>query len=134
MGLQGPPEQGPKPAATSCAQERSHIEVFVRPLADEACAIVFFSRRTDLPHRYRCSLAKLNLHSSSTYEVSALLGASGLPGRVLLAGPLTHGLPKLWASCPPASARGAAAGAEGGGWWCSLHRWFHAAHTELLHQ
>ncbi|KAK2499968.1 hypothetical protein MC885_018809 [Smutsia gigantea] len=68
IGLQSLPEQGPKPAAISCAQERSHIEVFVRPLANEACAIVFFSRRTDTPYHYRCSLAKLNFHSSNTYE------------------------------------------------------------------
>ncbi|XP_019302601.2 alpha-N-acetylgalactosaminidase [Panthera pardus] len=49
-------------------KEKSHIEVYVRPLADEASALVFFSRRTDMPYRYHSSLAQLNFNSSNTYE------------------------------------------------------------------
>ncbi|TKC39210.1 hypothetical protein EI555_007797 [Monodon monoceros] len=49
-------------------KEKSHIEVYVRPLASEASAIVFFSRRTDMPYPYRTSLARLNFTSSKVYE------------------------------------------------------------------
>uniref|UniRef100_A0A8D1NRP2 Alpha-galactosidase n=1 Tax=Sus scrofa TaxID=9823 RepID=A0A8D1NRP2_PIG len=41
-------------------KEKSFIDVFMRPLANEACALVFFSRRTDMPYRYHCSLGRLN--------------------------------------------------------------------------
>ncbi|XP_035954185.1 alpha-N-acetylgalactosaminidase isoform X1 [Halichoerus grypus] len=50
------------------SQEKSHIEVFMRPLANEASALVFFSRRTDTPYHYHTSLAQLNFNNSSTYE------------------------------------------------------------------
>ncbi|XP_028935345.1 alpha-N-acetylgalactosaminidase [Ornithorhynchus anatinus] len=49
-------------------QERSQIEVFLRPLARSASALLFFSRRTDVPFRYRTSLAGLNFTSASLYE------------------------------------------------------------------
>lgn len=81
-GFQGLPEQGAQPVATFCVQEKSHIEVYVRPLADEASALVFFSRRADMPYRYHSSLARLNFNSSNTYEVSILLpvGLRASPG------------------------------------------------------
>jgi len=40
----------------------------MRPLANEASALVFFSRRTDTPYHYHTSLAQLNFNNSSTYE------------------------------------------------------------------
>ncbi|XP_025737427.1 alpha-N-acetylgalactosaminidase isoform X2 [Callorhinus ursinus] len=49
-------------------KEKSHIEVYMRPLANEASALVFFSRRTDMPYRYHTSLAQLNFNNSSIYE------------------------------------------------------------------
>ncbi|XP_023590355.1 alpha-N-acetylgalactosaminidase-like [Trichechus manatus latirostris] len=49
-------------------KEKSDIEVFMRPLSSGASALVFFSRRTDMPYRYHSSLAKLNFTSSSVYE------------------------------------------------------------------
>lgn len=64
--------KGPPPVATLCAQEKSHIEVFKRPLSGEASALVFFSRRTDMPYRYHSSLSQLNYTGSKVYEVSAL--------------------------------------------------------------
>lgn len=45
--------------------------MYLRPLASEASAIVFFSRRTDMPYHYHSSLARLNFSSSMVYEVSA---------------------------------------------------------------
>ncbi|XP_058424223.1 alpha-N-acetylgalactosaminidase isoform X1 [Diceros bicornis minor] len=67
-GHQGLPEQGPQPVSMFCAQEKSHIEVFMRPLANKASALVFFSRRMDMPYRYHSSLAQLNFTSSNMYE------------------------------------------------------------------
>ncbi|XP_037369334.1 alpha-N-acetylgalactosaminidase [Talpa occidentalis] len=49
-------------------KDKSHIEVFLRPLANEAYALVFFSRRTDMPFRYGTSLAQLGLSSAKVYE------------------------------------------------------------------
>lgn len=49
-------------------KEKSRIEVFMRPLANGASALVFFSRRTDMPYHYHSSLAQLNFNSSHTYE------------------------------------------------------------------
>lgn len=54
--------------------------MFLRPLASETCALVFFSRRTDMPYRFRSSLAQLNFTSPSVYEVSALQVVSALGG------------------------------------------------------
>ncbi|XP_015282997.1 PREDICTED: alpha-N-acetylgalactosaminidase [Gekko japonicus] len=50
-------------------QEKSHIEVFLRPLSNSASALVFFSRRTDMPYHYTTSLAKLNYTQNAIYEV-----------------------------------------------------------------
>uniref|UniRef100_A0A3P8VQQ6 Alpha-galactosidase n=1 Tax=Cynoglossus semilaevis TaxID=244447 RepID=A0A3P8VQQ6_CYNSE len=41
-------------------QEKSHIDVFWRPLSNSASALVFLSHRTDMPFLYHTSLAKLN--------------------------------------------------------------------------
>ncbi|KAL2084849.1 hypothetical protein ACEWY4_020367 [Coilia grayii] len=49
-------------------QEKSRIEVYWRPLASSASALVFFSRRTDMPYRYHCSLDKLN-YTAGLYEM-----------------------------------------------------------------
>uniref|UniRef100_G1KCE2 Alpha-galactosidase n=1 Tax=Anolis carolinensis TaxID=28377 RepID=G1KCE2_ANOCA len=49
-------------------QEKSHIEVFLRPLSHSASALVFFSRRTDMPYRYTTSLAQLNFTQDVVYE------------------------------------------------------------------
>lgn len=50
-------------------KEKSHIEVFLRPLSQAASALVFFSRRTDMPFRYTTSLAKLHFPEDAVYEV-----------------------------------------------------------------
>ncbi|XP_054844640.1 alpha-N-acetylgalactosaminidase isoform X2 [Eublepharis macularius] len=49
-------------------QEKSHIEVFLRPLSHSASALVFFSRRTDMPYCYTTSLAQLNYTHNTIYE------------------------------------------------------------------
>ncbi|XP_042323691.1 alpha-N-acetylgalactosaminidase [Sceloporus undulatus] len=49
-------------------QEKSRIEVFLRPLSHSASALVFFSRRTDMPYRYTTSLARLNFTQDFVYE------------------------------------------------------------------
>ncbi|XP_053736825.1 alpha-N-acetylgalactosaminidase-like [Synchiropus splendidus] len=48
-------------------QEKSQIEVYWRPLAGSASALVFLSRRTDMPFLYRTSLGKLN-YDAGDYE------------------------------------------------------------------
>lgn len=50
-------------------KEKSHIEVFLRPLSQAASALVFFSRRIDMPFRYTTSLAKLHFPEDAVYEV-----------------------------------------------------------------
>ncbi|NWJ09675.1 NAGAB acetylgalactosaminidase, partial [Crypturellus undulatus] len=50
-------------------KEKFHIEVFLRPLSQAASALVFFSRRTDMPFRYTTSLAKLHFPCDTVYEV-----------------------------------------------------------------
>ncbi|KAJ8270534.1 hypothetical protein GJAV_G00116040 [Gymnothorax javanicus] len=52
-------------------KEKSGIEVFWRPLSNSASALVFFSRRTDMPYRYTNSLGKLNYTAGSylVYDV-----------------------------------------------------------------
>ncbi|XP_028671159.1 alpha-N-acetylgalactosaminidase isoform X2 [Erpetoichthys calabaricus] len=47
-------------------KEKSNIEVYLRPLAKSASAVVFFSRRTDMPYRYQTSLKNLN-YTSGVY-------------------------------------------------------------------
>lgn len=49
-------------------KEKSGIEVFWRPLSDNASALVFFSRRTDMPYRYQTSLSKLS-YTAGSYKV-----------------------------------------------------------------
>lgn len=85
--------------------------MYLRPLASEASAIVFFSRRTDMPYHYHSSLARLNFSSSMVYEVSALPSQDfGLPcGRCWV---LTH--------TPALLSRGSS------GWRGSLLRCFQA--------
>ncbi|KAL2309143.1 hypothetical protein Nmel_005326, partial [Mimus melanotis] len=61
---------GSWPSAAALSQtEKSHIEVFLRPLSQAASALVFFSRRTDMPFRYTTSLAKLHFPKDAVYEV-----------------------------------------------------------------
>uniref|UniRef100_A0A3Q3WQ77 Alpha-galactosidase n=1 Tax=Mola mola TaxID=94237 RepID=A0A3Q3WQ77_MOLML len=49
-------------------KEKSAIEVFWRPLSNNASALVFFSRRTDMPYRYQTSLSKLN-YTTGSYKI-----------------------------------------------------------------
>ncbi|XP_066490442.1 alpha-N-acetylgalactosaminidase [Tiliqua scincoides] len=49
-------------------KEKSHIEVFLRPLSHSGSAVVFFSRRTDMPYRYTTCLALLNFTQNAVYE------------------------------------------------------------------
>ncbi|KAF6120532.1 alpha-N-acetylgalactosaminidase [Phyllostomus discolor] len=49
-------------------KDKSSIEVFLRPLARDAYAVVFFSRRADMPYRFRSSLAQLGFSGSGVYE------------------------------------------------------------------
>lgn len=46
-------------------KEKYGIEVFWRPLQNNASALVFFSRRSDMPYRYQTSLKKLNYVTGS---------------------------------------------------------------------
>ncbi|XP_041814536.1 alpha-N-acetylgalactosaminidase-like [Chelmon rostratus] len=58
MGIQG----------RRIVKEKSGIEVFWRPLSNNASALVFFSRRNDMPYRYQTSLSKLN-YSAGIYKI-----------------------------------------------------------------
>ncbi|XP_061899518.1 alpha-N-acetylgalactosaminidase [Entelurus aequoreus] len=49
-------------------KEKSGIEVFWRQLSNDASALVFFSRRTDMPYRYQTALGKLN-YTTGSYKV-----------------------------------------------------------------
>ncbi|KAI7792023.1 alpha-N-acetylgalactosaminidase [Triplophysa rosa] len=49
-------------------KEKSGIEVFWRPLYKGASALVFVSRRSDMPYRYKTSLKTLN-YTPGVYEV-----------------------------------------------------------------
>lgn len=49
-------------------KEKIGIDVFWRPLSKNASALVFFSRRTDMPYRYQTSLSKLN-YTAGSYEI-----------------------------------------------------------------
>lgn len=60
-------------------QEKNGIEVFWRTLSGGASALVFFSRRTDMPFRYLTSLNKLN-YTSGSYKVESPASPScGIP-------------------------------------------------------
>ncbi|XP_012597309.1 alpha-N-acetylgalactosaminidase [Microcebus murinus] len=61
-------------------KEKFYIEVFMRPLSNEASALVFFSRRTDMPYHYRCSLSMLNFNRSLTYEAEDVYSGDVITG------------------------------------------------------
>jgi alpha-N-acetylgalactosaminidase len=61
-------------------KEKSHIEVFKRPLSDEAIALVFFSRRTDMPYHYHASLAQLNFSHTKVYEAQNVFSGDVISG------------------------------------------------------
>lgn len=50
-------------------KEKSGIQIFWRPLSENASALVFFSRRSDMPYRYQTSLSKLN-YTTGSYKVT----------------------------------------------------------------
>ncbi|XP_068609804.1 alpha-N-acetylgalactosaminidase [Brachionichthys hirsutus] len=58
MGIQG----------RRIVKENSGIDVFLRPLSNNASALVFFSRRKDMPYRYQTSLRKLN-YPTGSYKI-----------------------------------------------------------------
>ncbi|KAG7461056.1 hypothetical protein MATL_G00205420 [Megalops atlanticus] len=60
-------------------REKSGIEVFWRPLSNSASALVFFSRRSDMPYRYTTSLGKLN-YTSGSYKVYDVFAEELMPG------------------------------------------------------
>ncbi|XP_072297423.1 alpha-N-acetylgalactosaminidase-like [Eucyclogobius newberryi] len=49
-------------------KEKSGIQIFQRPLSKNTSALLFFSRRADMPYRYKTSLAKLN-YTTGSYKV-----------------------------------------------------------------
>ncbi|XP_055458946.1 alpha-N-acetylgalactosaminidase [Psammomys obesus] len=71
-------------------KSKSQIEVFKRPLSNDASALVFFSRRVDMPYFFHCSLLQLNFPRYRVYEVSVPLYTG--PGPVLWhpGGPASH--------------------------------------------
>ncbi|XP_055019734.1 alpha-N-acetylgalactosaminidase-like isoform X2 [Boleophthalmus pectinirostris] len=58
-------------------QEKSKIEVYWRPLVDSASAVVFLSRRSDMPYIYHTSLSKLG-YDKGSYQVYDVFGGSKL--------------------------------------------------------
>ncbi|KAM7182465.1 alpha-N-acetylgalactosaminidase isoform 2-T2 [Macrochelys suwanniensis] len=60
--------------------EKSRIEVFLRPLSHSASALVFLSRRTDMPYRYTTSLSKLNFSASALYEAQDVYSGGIISG------------------------------------------------------
>lgn len=60
--------------------EKSHIEVYWRPLVKSASALVFLSRRTDMPYHYHTSLGKLHYEEGNyeAYDVFAGTTVKGL--------------------------------------------------------
>ncbi|XP_045899696.1 alpha-N-acetylgalactosaminidase-like [Micropterus dolomieu] len=60
-------------------QEKSHIEVYWRPLSHSASTLVFLSRRTDMPYLYHTSLAKLN-YEAGNYEAYDVFTGSTVTG------------------------------------------------------
>ncbi|XP_026149916.1 alpha-N-acetylgalactosaminidase-like isoform X2 [Mastacembelus armatus] len=56
-------------------QEKSHIEVYWRPLSNSASALVFLSRRTDMPYLYHTSLAKLNYEAGNYEAYDVFMGS-----------------------------------------------------------
>ncbi|TNN77203.1 Alpha-N-acetylgalactosaminidase [Liparis tanakae] len=60
-------------------KEKNHIEVYWRPLSHSASALVFLSRRTDMPSRYHTSLAKLK-YDAGNYEAYDVFTDSTVKG------------------------------------------------------
>ncbi|KAJ8356907.1 hypothetical protein SKAU_G00197010 [Synaphobranchus kaupii] len=60
-------------------KEKYGIEVFWRTLSNSASALVFFSRRTDMPYRYTTSLGKLN-YTAGSYKVYDVFSEKLMPG------------------------------------------------------
>ncbi|XP_062278874.1 alpha-N-acetylgalactosaminidase-like [Scomber scombrus] len=60
-------------------KEKSQIEVYWRPLVGSTSALVFLSRRTDMPYRYHTSLAKLN-YDAGNYRAYDVFGGSLVKG------------------------------------------------------
>ncbi|XP_063664050.1 alpha-N-acetylgalactosaminidase isoform X9 [Pan troglodytes] len=61
-------------------KEKSLIEVYMRPLSNKASALVFFSRRTDMPYRYHSSLGQLNFTGSVIYEAQDVYSGDIISG------------------------------------------------------
>ncbi|NWX12500.1 NAGAB acetylgalactosaminidase, partial [Aegotheles bennettii] len=61
-------------------KEKCNIEVFLRPLSQSASALVFFSRRIDMPYRYTTSLAKLQFPEGGVYEVQDVYSGKIISG------------------------------------------------------
>ncbi|XP_030201523.1 alpha-N-acetylgalactosaminidase [Gadus morhua] len=49
-------------------KDKCGIDVYWRPLSDNGSALVFFSRRNDMPYRYQISLSKLN-YTTGLYKM-----------------------------------------------------------------
>lgn len=60
-------------------KEKSHIEVYWRPLVKSASALVFLSRRSDMPFLYHTSLAKLH-YNHGIYEAYDVFSGSTVKG------------------------------------------------------
>ncbi|KAM4882567.1 alpha-N-acetylgalactosaminidase [Thomomys bottae] len=61
-------------------KEKSDIEVYKRPLSQQATALVFFSRRTDMPYHYHSSLARFNYPGSRLYEAQNVFTGDTISG------------------------------------------------------
>lgn len=59
-------------------KEKSGIEVYWRPLSKNASALVFFSRRSDMPYRYHTSLAKLH-YTTGQYKIYDVFAENSAP-------------------------------------------------------
>ncbi|XP_061108359.1 alpha-N-acetylgalactosaminidase-like [Conger conger] len=59
-------------------KEKTGIEVFWRPLSDSASALVFFSRRTDMPYPYQNVLSKLG-YEDGNYKVYDVFSGKTMP-------------------------------------------------------
>uniref|UniRef100_A0A8C6QIU6 Alpha-galactosidase n=1 Tax=Nannospalax galili TaxID=1026970 RepID=A0A8C6QIU6_NANGA len=55
-------------------------EVYKRPLTNEASALVFFSRRTDMPYHFHTSLAKLNFPRAKVYDAQNIFSGEIISG------------------------------------------------------
>ncbi|XP_075430015.1 alpha-N-acetylgalactosaminidase isoform X2 [Ascaphus truei] len=62
-------------------KDSTMIDVYMRPLAQSAKALVFFSRRVDRPILYTSSLLKLNFASNRAYQTEDVYSGEILRGR-----------------------------------------------------